>query len=94
LNDRTGGNAFSLACGFELTTVYNANMPLRLNRRRWVAFLGATPLLAQIAPQSAAPALPPEQRIAKAQSDVHEVSGKLAALEVPMNIEPAFHFRA
>jgi hypothetical protein len=30
----------------------------------------------------------------KAKSQVREVSDKLAAIEVPMNIEPAFRFRA
>jgi hypothetical protein len=54
-----------------------------------VALLGATPLLAQTSPPSPAPV----QRAEKAQSDVREVSAKLAAIELPMSVEPSFHFR-
>jgi hypothetical protein len=36
----------------------------------------------------------PEQRGEKAKSDVRQVSDKLAAIEISMFIEPAFHFRA
>jgi hypothetical protein len=68
-------------------------MPIRFSRRQWVVLLGTTPLLAQTAVPPASPATP-EQRVEKARSDVREVSDKLAAIEVPMNVEPAFHFRA
>ena len=69
-------------------------MPLRLSRRQCVALLGTTPLLAQTAvPPSTLPAAP-EQRLDKARSGVREVSGKLAAIDLPMSIEPAFRFRA
>jgi hypothetical protein len=64
-------------------------MPLRFSRRQCVALLGATPLLAQTSPPSPAPV----QRAEKAQSDVREVSAKLAAIELPMSVEPSFHFR-
>jgi len=50
--------------------------------------MGSAPLLAQ----TAAPA--PEQRSGKAKTDVEQVSQKLAAVEVPMNIEPSFRFTA
>jgi hypothetical protein len=65
-------------------------MSLRLSRRNWVLLMGAAPLLAQ------APSQPPtpEQRIEKAKNDVREVSDKLAAIAVPMNIEPSFRFVA
>jgi hypothetical protein len=75
-------------------SVYNASMPLRISRRNWVILLGTAPLLAQTPPQSTAPPVTPEQRMDKAKSQVREVSDKLAAIEVPMNIEPAFRFRA
>jgi hypothetical protein len=65
-------------------------MSLRLTRRHWVMFVGAAPLLAQT-PQAVAT---PEQRTAKAKNDVREVSDKLAALSVPMDIEPSFRFVA
>jgi hypothetical protein len=69
-------------------------MPLRLSRRQCVVLLATTPLLAQtVGPSPALPATP-EQRRDKANADVREVSGKLAAIELPMNLEPAFRFRA
>ena len=36
----------------------------------------------------------PEQLIEKAKADVQKASQQLAEIEVPMNIEPAFHFSA
>jgi hypothetical protein len=65
-------------------------MPFRLSRRRWVLLMGSAPLLAQTT--TTAPA--PEQRSEKAKTDVEQVSQKLAAVEVPMNIEPSFRFTA
>jgi hypothetical protein len=69
-------------------------MPLRVSRRNWVILLGTTPLLAQTSSQPIAPPVTPEQRMEKAESEVRQVSDKLTAIEVPMNIEPAFRFRA
>jgi hypothetical protein len=63
-------------------------MLFRLSRRRWVLLMGSAPLLAQTAPPV------PEQRSEKAKTDVAQVSQKLAAVEVPMNIEPSFRFMA
>jgi hypothetical protein len=65
-------------------------MSLRLSRRHWVMFMGAAPLLAQTPP--AAPT--PEQRVEKAKNNVREASDKLAAITVPMNVEPSFRFVA
>ena len=75
----------------------------RMTRRDWTALLGvsASPLLAQVtqkippqgAPAPAAPAATPQQRFQKALDEVRQVSQRLAQLEVPMNIEPAFAFR-
>lgn len=79
---------------------------LRLNRREWTkriaGALAAAPALAQATqkiPPQGAPATPnplatPEQRLQKAYADVHAISDKLSKLEVPMNVEPAFAFRA
>ncbi|MBV8896070.1 MAG: hypothetical protein JO051_06150 [Acidobacteriaceae bacterium] len=76
------------------------------SRREWTkrlaAAVGAAPLAAQITqktPPQGAPAPPtspstPEQRLLKAYADVHAVSDQLSKLEVPMNVEPAFAFRA
>ena len=75
-------------------SVYNASMPSRVSRRNWVILLGADPLLAQTPLQSTAPPVTPEQRMDKAKSQMRQVSDKLTAIEVPMNIEPAFRFRA
>jgi hypothetical protein len=69
-------------------------MPFRLSRRRWVKLMGSTPLLAQTAVQTPAPAATPEQRAEKAKSDIQQIQEKLAALELPMSIEPAFRFKA
>jgi hypothetical protein len=69
-------------------------MSLRLSRRQCVALLGTSPLLAQTAVPLSTPPAAPEQRVEKAKSDVREISGKLATIELPMDIEPAFHFRA
>ncbi len=65
-------------------------MPFHLNRRRWLWVVGTTPLLAQ----TPTPAVTPEQRMQKASADVRQVSDKLAAMEVPMDVEPSFRFVA
>jgi hypothetical protein len=73
----------------------------RITRRSWTALMGVSPLLGQItqktppegAPKPAAPNATPEQRMQKAMADVKQVSDRLAQLEVPMDIEPAFAFR-
>lgn len=53
--------------------------------------MGVAPLLAQTAPPKPQTS---EQRPEKAKNDVREVSDKLAAFKVPMDVEPAFHFVA
>jgi hypothetical protein len=73
----------------------------RLTRREWTALVGASPLLGQVtqktppegAPKPAPASATPEQRTQKAVADVKQVSDRLAQLEVPMDIEPAFAFR-
>jgi hypothetical protein len=76
-------------------TLYNASMSLRVSRRRWVFLMGATaPLLAQSTAQTPPVVSTPEQRLDKAKADVREVSDKLAAITVPMAIEPSFKFVA
>ncbi len=72
-----------------------------MTRRDAAALLTASPLLAQVtrkippqgAPQPAPPAATPEQKMQKALADVHQLSDRLAQIELPMNIEPAFAFR-
>jgi hypothetical protein len=75
----------------------------RLTRRQWTALISCTPLAAaQItstvpptgSPKPAGPDATPDQRMEKATSDVREASALLAKIEVPMNVEPAFVFRA
>lgn len=73
-----------------------------LTRRQWMAFISWTPVAAQItstvppagSPKPAGPGATPGQRMEKAASDVRETSALLAKIEVPMNVEPAFSFRA
>lgn len=78
----------------------------RLNRREWakraVAAVAVAPVAAQVTqkvPPIGAPAAPkspatPEQRLQKAYADIRATSDQLSKLEVPMDVEPAFAFRA
>lgn len=77
------------------------NKPSRLTRRSWGALVAGAPLIAHVAAQQppssplAGPeAASPEQRLAKATDDIRKVSDRLAQTEVPMQVEPAFLFRA
>jgi hypothetical protein len=75
-----------------------------LTRRDWALLLTAAPiatplLAAQVAtpPPIPQPAAAPssdttEQRLAKAVSNVRQVSDRLAQTEVPVGVEPAFSF--
>jgi hypothetical protein len=78
----------------------------RVSRRRIAALLTAAPLAAQVAsppatqktppqgaPTPASPSATPDQKLQKAYEDVRRVSARLAKLEVPMNVEPAFAFK-
>ncbi len=75
---------------------------IRLTRRQWTLLLAAAPVAAQVtqkvppqgAPAPAQPAATPEQKLQKAYADVRALSDKLSKIEVPMDIEPAFLFRA
>lgn len=71
-----------------------------------VAVVSAAPLSAQTtspsttqktppvgAPAAAQPADTPEQKLQKAYADIRSTSARLAQIEVPMNLEPAFSFR-
>jgi hypothetical protein len=62
---------------------------MTLTRRQWAVLLGISPLLAQAPPSS-----PPEQKSEKPDADVRDVSQRLAEIEVPMDVEPAFRFTA
>ncbi len=81
---------------------YNVRMIRLMTRRRWTALLMTAPLAAQVtstAPPTGAPAPPkppatPHERMQKAYADVRQVSDRLSKIEVPMNVEPAFSFRA
>jgi hypothetical protein len=66
---------------------------MTLTRRQWGALLGASPLLTRAAAQTP-PIPPPEQKPENPDAGVHEVSQRLAEIEVPMDIEPAFRFMA
>lgn len=75
---------------------------IRLTRRQWTMLVAAAPVAAQVTsktppqgtPVPAQPAATPEQRLQKAYADIRAVSSKLSAIEVPMDLEPAFLFRA
>ena len=66
---------------------------MTLTRRQWGALLGASPLLTRAASQ-APPSPPPEQKTEKPDAGIRDVSQRLAEIEVPMDIEPAFRFTA
>ena len=64
-------------------------------RREWTALLSAVPMAAQTGPLPAAPTTPSSSSgLEKAIEGVNKVSSRLAQLEVPMNVEPAFSFKA
>jgi hypothetical protein len=77
-------------------------LAVRITRRQWTALLGAAPLVAQVTssvPPAGVPApssgpASPEQRLQKAYADVRQASERLSKVELPMNVEPAFSFRA
>ena len=64
--------------------------------------VAAAPVAAQVTskvppqgvPAPAQPAATPEQRLQKAYADIRTLSDKLSKIEVPMDLEPAFLFRA
>ncbi len=77
-----------------------------ISRRRMAALLTAAPLAAQVASPPAAQKTPPlgaptpapnsatpDQKLQKAYDDIRQISNRLAKLEVPMNVEPAFAFK-
>jgi hypothetical protein len=66
---------------------------MTLTRRQWAALVSASPLLAQVAPPTPAP-LSPAQKREKANADVREVSQRLASIDLPLGVEPAFRFTA
>jgi hypothetical protein len=81
--------------------------PLPLTRRRWTALLGIAPFAVQLtraqttaktppqgAPAPAPVSATPEAKLQKAYADVHDTSVKLSQIVVPMNVEPAFTFKA
>ena len=76
-------------------------MSSRYTRRHCALLLAAAPLAAQVTgpatPPAGSPVPPkapatPEARREKAIADVREISKRLASIEVPMNLEPAFAF--
>lgn len=71
-------------------------MSSRLTRREFAALAGAAPLAAQIASQTPQPAAPvsPEQGVQQALAGVRKTSNRLQQIKVPMELEPAFSFRA
>ena len=78
----------------------------RLNRREWAkraaGFLAVASASAQVTqkvppsgtPEPTASPATPEQRLQKAYADIRTVSDRLSKIEVPMDVEPRFAFRA
>lgn len=64
--------------------------------------MATAPLAAQVTskvppqgvPAASQTAATPEQKLQKAYADVRAVSEQLSKIEVPMDLEPAFAFRA
>ena len=66
---------------------------MTLTRRQWGVLLGTSSLLTRAAAQT--PPVPPaQQKSEKPDVDIREISQRLAEIEVPMNVEPAFRFTA
>jgi hypothetical protein len=72
------------------------NVRMTLTRRQWAALVSASPLVAQVVPSTPAPqtaaSLSPAQKMEKANADVRDVSQSLAAIDLPLGVEPAFIF--
>jgi len=67
----------------------------RLTRREIAALLVVAPLAAQTAATSSQPAVDaPASALQKAHHDVAEAGEKLRAIAVPMDVSPAFVFKA
>jgi hypothetical protein len=73
---------------------------VRMTRREWTALISVAPVLGQVtskppqgAPAPAPSSATPEEKLKKAYADVRSVSDRLAQLQVPMNVEPAFAFK-
>jgi hypothetical protein len=74
----------------------------RMTRRQWTLCLTLTPLAAQVTSTVPPTGLPvpapstatPEQKLQKASGDIRQISEQLSKIGIPMNIEPAFSFRA
>jgi hypothetical protein len=66
---------------------------MTLTRRQWGALLGASPLLTRAAAQIP-PTPAPAQKDENPDASVRDVSQRLAEIELPMNVEPAFRFSA
>jgi len=70
-------------------------------RRHMLAAIAVTPAVAQITspvppqgtPAPAPPSAPPNEKLQKAYDDIRETSRHLSAIDVAMNIEPAFTFK-
>ena len=73
----------------------------RMTRRQWTALLSAVPLAAQVtttvppvgSPEPAPVTATPQEKLQKANEDIRRVSERLAAIELPMDVEPAFSFK-
>jgi len=65
-------------------------MSSSLTRREWTALFAASPLLSQSAAKPAPENTAPVP--GKAVADVQKTSQRLAEIELPMNVEPAFRF--
>jgi hypothetical protein len=84
---------------------YNGRMSshaARFTRRQFAVLSMALPAAAQVtskvppqgAPAPASAAATPAQKLEKAFADVRKTSAGLAKIELPMDLEPAFSFRA
>ncbi|HXE12385.1 MAG TPA: hypothetical protein VN633_09710 [Bryobacteraceae bacterium] len=67
----------------------------RLTRREAAALVFTAPLLAQSGPPPQTPqqVTPAPQTVSAAADEVRQAGQKLRAIQVPMNIEPAFLFK-
>jgi hypothetical protein len=83
--------------------LYNVPMSLMpVTRRQAALLLAASPVIAQVtstvppqgSPAPASAPATPQERLAKAYADVRKISDRLAGIEAPISLEPAFSFRA
>ena len=68
-------------------------MQIRLSRREWASLVAAAVPVATSAQTHAIPPAPGNEKLEKAADDIRSNSKRLAAIDLPRDVEPAFLFK-